>query len=361
MRPISEFHLMSPVSTNAFRPTATWENLRFRAAMLRRLREFFDSRGFLEVETPILSADTVVDRHLDPFCVENSGQRPVVSGQCEAASSQHSSAASPHPNPLPKGEGTTGSRLWLQTSPEFAMKRMLAAGAGRIYQVARVFRQDEIGPLHNPEFTLVEWYQPGEGLDEGMQLTADLCEALLSIPHTPCAEIGTRRVPATLAAERISYGEAFERYVGIDPHRADGAALLAAAKKLGVEAPRVCRWKTATAGSICFWSSGFNLAWALGGRRSCTIIRPARRRWPASDRAIRRSPSGSSYTCPALNWPTGITNCSIRRCFGRETPRRIVVGLPTESRPCPGKAACWRRWRPACLPRWAWPWGSTAW
>ena len=59
------------------------------------------------------------------------------------------------------------------------MKRLLAAGAGRIYQVARVFRRDELGPLHNPEFTLVEWYQPGEGLDEGMQLTSDLCEAML--------------------------------------------------------------------------------------------------------------------------------------------------------------------------------------
>ena len=125
------------MTADNFRPTATWANLRLRAELLRRLREFFDSRGFLEVETPILSADTVVDRHLDPFSVE---------------------------------------RMWLQTSPEFAMKRLLAAGAGPIYQVARVFRQDEIGPLHNPEFTLVEWYQPGDGLDEGMQLTSDLCE-----------------------------------------------------------------------------------------------------------------------------------------------------------------------------------------
>ncbi len=158
------------------------------------------------------------------------------------------------------------------------MKRMLAAGAGRIYQVARVFRLDELGPLHNPEFTLVEWYQPGEGLDEGMQFTSDLCEALLSIRHTPCAECserrvgraqrappepglasvggarcarptlpseidagasadGTRRVPDTFVAERISYREAFDRYVGIDPHTADGEQLAAVAKKLGVEAP----------------------------------------------------------------------------------------------------------------------------
>ncbi|MFZ1937332.1 MAG: EF-P lysine aminoacylase EpmA [Thermoguttaceae bacterium] len=229
---------MYELTDNAdFRPTADWEHLRFRAAMLRRLREFFDSRGFLEIETPILSADTVVDRHLDPFYTEMSGQWSVGSGQNEAAS-----GGCPIPNPQ-----SPVPRLWLQTSPEFAMKRLLAAGAGRIYQVARVFRLDELGPLHNPEFTLVEWYQPGEGLDEGMQLTSDLCEAMLSIRHTPCADcsknevnhrtVGTRRVPDTLAAERISYAELFDRVVGIDPHNADGRQLAAIAKKLGVESP----------------------------------------------------------------------------------------------------------------------------
>jgi elongation factor P--(R)-beta-lysine ligase len=173
--------------------------------MLHRLREFFDSRGFLEVETPILSADTVVDRHLDPFSI---GGRDQGSGARVCQS----------PNPqIPKSPNP----LWLQTSPEFAMKRMLAAGAGRIYQVARVFRRDELGPLHNPEFTLVEWYQPGDGLDEGMQLTSDLCEVMLD------------RGPA----ERVSYREAFERYVGVDPHSADGEQLAAVAKALGVESP----------------------------------------------------------------------------------------------------------------------------
>jgi lysyl-tRNA synthetase class 2 len=148
--------------------------------------------------------------------------------------------------------------LWLQTSPEFHMKRLLAAGGGPIYQVARVFRQEELGPLHNPEFTLVEWYQPGEGMDAGMQLTGDLCEAmLLCSRHTPCAVSpegdqtadGTRRVPATLPAdgtrivpdtfpaERISYREAFQRYADIDPHAADGPALMAAARNCGIEPP----------------------------------------------------------------------------------------------------------------------------
>jgi elongation factor P--(R)-beta-lysine ligase len=201
-------------SPEDFRPTASWPNLRLRAELLRRLRQFFDSRGFLEVETPILSADTVIDRHLDPFCVDIS--------------------------PLPLGEGTSSGRKWLQTSPEFAMKRLLAAGAEAIYQVARVFRQGELGPLHNPEFTLVEWYRAGDGMDEGMQLTSDLCEAMLG--HTkprplvaPRSATDGRGVMGS--AERISYREAFERFLGIDPHLAANAELAATARRCGIEPP----------------------------------------------------------------------------------------------------------------------------
>jgi len=192
-----------PAVASDFRPTADWSNLRLRAEMLQRLRAFFDARGFLEVQTPILSADTVVDRHLDPFFVEVGNQGAKENVQCSMSNVQFS------------------TRRWLQTSPEFAMKRLLAGGAGRIYEVARVFRQDELGPLHNPEFTLVEWYQPGDDLNAGMQTTSDLCEAILE------------RGPA----EKISYAEAFERYVGIDPHAADGRQLADKTKQLGIEAP----------------------------------------------------------------------------------------------------------------------------
>ena len=174
-----------PSPHNDFLPAASWPNLRLRASLLRRLREFFHSRGFLEVETPILSADTVVDRHLDPFSL-NVG--PVL------------------------GEPRT---FWLQTSPEFAMKRLLAAGAEAIYQVSRVFRREELGSLHNPEFTLVEWYRRGDDFRAGMQLTSDLCETLLG------------RGPA----EPVSYADAFQRRVGLDPHAADMASLMAAARQ----------------------------------------------------------------------------------------------------------------------------------
>ena len=178
--------------TSDFLPTASWQNLRLRADLLRRLREFFHDRGFLEVETPILSADTVVDRHLDPFSL----------------------AAGP--------TGGSSPTFWLQTSPEFAMKRLLAAGAEAIYQVSRVFRREEQGPLHNPEFTLVEWYRRGDDFRAGMQLTSDLCEALL------------RRGPADL----LSYGDAFQRHAGLDPHTADIDALIAAARQCDSQPPQ---------------------------------------------------------------------------------------------------------------------------
>ena len=149
--------------------------------MLRQVRAFFDERGFLEVDTPLLSADTVIDRHLDPFAVQV-GAAPV---------------------PV----------RWLQTSPEFAMKRLLAAGAQAIYQVAKAFRREERGPLHNPEFTIVEWYRTGDGLAEGMDLLDELSQALL----------GRGR------ARRLSYRDAFLQYAGVDPFAAPISVLREAA------------------------------------------------------------------------------------------------------------------------------------
>ena len=186
------------MNADDFRPTADWKNLRLRARLLRAVRGFFDERGFLEVETPIISADTVVDRHLDPFWVEapfwveNSARRALSS-----------------------------RRLWLQTSPEFAMKRLLAAGGEAIYQITRAFRREERGALHNPEFTIVEWYRVGDGLEDGMRLLGDLAEAVLD------------RGPA----QPISYQEAFERHVGINPHTAAIGEIERAVRDKGIEPP----------------------------------------------------------------------------------------------------------------------------
>ncbi|QDU97274.1 EF-P lysine aminoacylase EpmA [Lignipirellula cremea] len=164
-----------------FGPTASLETLRFRAKLLQQTRAFFDTRDFWEVETPLLSADTVVDRHLDPL------------------------SAVLFPDPC---QPETGRTLWLQTSPEFAMKRLLAAGAEAIYQITHAFRGAEQGDRHNPEFTLLEWYRVGDDLHAGMELLADFCEAILG------------RRP-----ERLSYRQAFLDYAGVDPLQADTSEL----------------------------------------------------------------------------------------------------------------------------------------
>ena len=178
-----------------FQPTASWRNLRLRAALLGCVRRFFDDRGFLEVETPLLSRDTVVDRHLEPIAVTLPGDpsRPEQ-----------------------------GRRMWLQTSPELAMKRLLAAGGTALYQVTRSFRAAESGPRHNPEFTLIEWYRVGDSPDQAMDRLSELAEATL------------QRGPA----RRLTYAEAFQQHVGIDPHAASTEQLISAVRKNDVPAPQ---------------------------------------------------------------------------------------------------------------------------
>ncbi len=174
-----------------FLPTASWAALRLRAELLARTRAFFAQHDFLEVETPLLSADTVLDRHLDPLGVT-----------------------------LPRDarHPREGRPMWLQTSPEFGMKRLMAAGAEAIYQITRAFRAGEAGALHNPEFTIVEWYRRGDTMDQGIELLSLLADALLRLGP----------------AQRVSYAEAFERHVGIDPHRATIEQLAAAARGAGL-------------------------------------------------------------------------------------------------------------------------------
>ena len=142
----------------------------------------------------MLSADTVIDRHLDPLQVTlfSEPRQPSL-----------------------------GRRMWLQTSPEFGMKRLLAAGAEKIYQVTRAFRGGERGTWHNPEFTIAEWYRVGDGLMEGMQLLSELSDDLLG------------RGPAEL----LSYRDAFHRWLDVDPHTAGRDRLADAARRLDVDVP----------------------------------------------------------------------------------------------------------------------------
>jgi lysyl-tRNA synthetase class 2 len=165
-------------STSDHQPTATLAVLQSRARLLSTLRRFFDERGYFEVDTPLLSHDRVVDPHLEPFAVAG--------------------AARP---------------LYLQTSPEFGMKRLLAAGAQAIYQVGHVFRAHELGRLHNPEFTMAEWYRVGDTHFEQMQVVESLvCEVFR---EAQLASVNAAPLPQTPFL-RTTYRQAFERHTGRD-------------------------------------------------------------------------------------------------------------------------------------------------
>ncbi len=171
-----------------WRPTATFDALRLRAGMLASIRAFFAERGVLEVETPYLSTATVTDAHLHSIPAE-----------------------------------VAGRRLYLQTSPEYAMKRLLAAGSGPVFQLARAFRDGEAGRRHNPEFTLLEWYRPGYDHHRLMDEVEELLAAVL-----PAGRTGAR---GGEPAERLTYAEAFRRHAGVDPFEGSAEDLAAAARE----------------------------------------------------------------------------------------------------------------------------------
>lgn len=184
--------------------SAALETLRIRATLLAALRQFFDDQGYLEVETPLLSPDVVVDTHLEPFStVWRSDPR-----------------------------GTEGEELFLQTSPEFAHKRLLAAGSGPIFEVFRAFRNGESGQRHNPEFTLIEWYYPGDDHHAQMDFTEKLVRHL-------AAAAGVE-FPLTFFA-RMPYDEAFERYIGTRVLERDAGALAEVAIRHNVSIPNGLR------------------------------------------------------------------------------------------------------------------------
>lgn len=163
-----------------------------RARLLAGLRDFFAARGVLEVETPILSHGAPLD--------------PMVESW---------TAASP--------DGAGG---YLQTSPEYPMKRLLAAGAPDIYQIARVFRGGESGPRHNPEFTLLEWYRHGQ---DHRRLAREVVALIMSQAGLDAAW----RRPTHL--REVSYQALFLDHLGVDPLAADVTALQALAARQGLE------------------------------------------------------------------------------------------------------------------------------
>jgi elongation factor P--(R)-beta-lysine ligase len=172
-----------------WRPAATPATLRQRAAMLDMVRDFFRARAVLEVETPVALSHTVTDVQIESLRLATDPPR------------------------------------YLQTSPEYPMKRLLAAGSGDIFQICRVFRAAERGRLHNPEFTLIEWYRQGFDLAAIMTETAQLAGQLLA--------------PAAVAAapvELLSYRDAFRRHLDCDPLEVPAAELALLCARLGLAA-----------------------------------------------------------------------------------------------------------------------------
>ncbi|MCC5884234.1 MAG: EF-P lysine aminoacylase GenX [Halomonas sp.] len=174
--------------TTDWRPTASIETLRGRARLLAEVRAFFAARGVLEVETPVLGHGGSTDVHLASLSLEAT---------------------------TPAGR----ERLWLQTSPEFHMKRLLAAGSGPIFQLARSFRDGEVGSRHNIEFTMLEWYRPGLLLDDLIEETAGLIRHVLG------------RDPGPLRRRR--YRELFREALGFDPFTVEIDALRRTASERG--------------------------------------------------------------------------------------------------------------------------------
>jgi lysyl-tRNA synthetase class 2 len=161
---------------DGWQPGATPAALAARAGLLTRIREFFQQRGVLEVETPLLGAGTVTDPNITPIaCADR----------------------------------------WLQTSPEYAMKRLLAAGSGPIYQICKAFRHAEAGSRHNPEFTLLEWYRPGFSLADLIVEVGELVSGILGRQDW----------------HRCSYQQLFQDYLQLDPFTVDSANLAAFARE----------------------------------------------------------------------------------------------------------------------------------
>ncbi len=134
------------------------------AELLERVRGFFAARQFLEVSTPLIDAEMIPEAHIDPFEVPGLG--------------------------------------YLRPSPEMHLKRLLCAGSGAIFEIGRCFRAGERGNLHQPEFTMVEWYRPGDDMRAGIELLDQLMQEVAGSPP----------------AKKTSYAEAFEQTLGWNPH-----------------------------------------------------------------------------------------------------------------------------------------------
>ncbi len=167
----------------SWQPGASLDVIRARAELLARIRHFFLRGNVLEVDTPLLCSTGITDPSIEPLIVE--------------------------------GGASISAPRFLQTSPEYAMKRLLASGSGAIFQISKAFRDGEAGSRHNPEFTLLEWYRPGFDHHQLMVEVEELINHCLG----------------PLQCEKHSYRELFLKYLGFDPLTASTAELGRAASE----------------------------------------------------------------------------------------------------------------------------------
>jgi lysyl-tRNA synthetase class 2 len=184
------------MSDGDWRPSASLEVIRGRATMLGRAREYFAAERVLEVQTPLLSAATVSDPQIESIAAE-----PAA-----------------------------GQRRFLQTSPEYPMKRLLAAGVGDCYQVCPVFRDGECGRLHNPEFTMIEWYRLGFDV-------ASLQHDVDRLLRAACAGIRS-----FAPARSVTYREAVIDACGIDCLNADASEIESVLAARGIAPAGAADW-----------------------------------------------------------------------------------------------------------------------
>ena len=178
-----------------WRPRASLQVLQLRAQVLHYIRQFFQMRQVLEVETPLLCSASNPDPHIESFTTVFIGP-----------------------------QAAQGVNLYLQRSPEFAMKRLLSAGIGPVYQICKAFRQGEHGRQHNPEFTILEWYRPGFDVTT---LIAEIEALLLGLFTAANKSLGKTQI--------ISYQQAFESVLGLDPLVAPVAELIGCTKEQGID------------------------------------------------------------------------------------------------------------------------------
>ena len=276
---------------NDWRPTASRARLERRAALLAQVRTFFSTRGVLEVDTPVVVNAPVTDVHIHSARVDLGAQ-----------------------------PGSGASRpFFLHTSPEYAMKRLLAAGSGDIYQICHVVRGYERGRLHNCEFTLIEWYRIGFSLTQLMDEVEDLVRGLTG---------DTKR-----ASERLTYRDAFLRELQIDPFTVSAHDLAAVTRRFGLETSA----DTASRDELLEFLMGTRIGPQLG-RDALTFVQG----YPASQAALARldptDPRAAlrfELYCDGVELANGFHELASepeqRARFERDRAERRQQGLPDDA------------------------------